>query len=405
MPGDGDDVAGLGEVDAGALQAAEGQHFGDAPGLDQGAVAAQSLDRLVRPHAAGRDAPREHPAQVGIGLQRRGEQAERAVLDDRRRHVLQHQLEQRHQIGARAGRIGRHPALAAGAVEDGEVELLVGGVEAGEQVEDLVQDGVVALVRPVDLVDDDDRPQPLLERLGDHELGLRQRPLGGVHQHDGAVHHVEDALHLAAEIGVARRVDDVDARVVPVDGRALGENGDAALALQIVAVHGLRFHLLVLAEGARLLEQGIDQRGLAVIDVRDDRDVAKVHAGPLGRCGQPPLHRAGRAALAALHQSVPRVSTARARCASRGLRRASCRHQLDPEIGPSGPEPRLRAASVRRRGLAPRPNRLAPGLGCGVLLGVELGQQGVDARLRRGGALLPLTLDPVGRPAHPRWHR
>ena len=33
--GDGDDVAGLGEVDGGALQAAEGQHLGDARRLDQ----------------------------------------------------------------------------------------------------------------------------------------------------------------------------------------------------------------------------------------------------------------------------------------------------------------------------------------------------------------------------------
>ena len=119
--------------------------------------------------------------------------------------------------------------------------------------------------------------RPCFERLGDHELGLRQRPFGGVDQHDGAVDHVEDALHLAAEIGVAGRVDDVDARVLPEDGGALGEDGDAALALQVVAVHGLRLHLLVLAEGAGLLEQRVDQRGLAVIDVGDDRDVAKVH--------------------------------------------------------------------------------------------------------------------------------
>src|SRR5262245_38459850 len=69
----------------------------------------------------------------------------------------------------------------------------------------------------------------------------------------------------------------------PDDGGALGEDGDAALALQVVAVERLRFHLLVLAESARLLEQGIDQRGLAVIDVSDDRDVAKIHSGPLER--------------------------------------------------------------------------------------------------------------------------
>ena len=40
--GDGDDVAGLGHVDGGALQAAEGQHLGHARGLDQRAVAAHA---------------------------------------------------------------------------------------------------------------------------------------------------------------------------------------------------------------------------------------------------------------------------------------------------------------------------------------------------------------------------
>ena len=75
----------------------------------------------------------------------------------------------------------------------------------------------MALVRPVDLVDDDDRLQADLQRLAEHELGLRHRAFGGIDQHDGAVHHVEDALDLAAEIGVAGRVDDVDAGVLPDD--------------------------------------------------------------------------------------------------------------------------------------------------------------------------------------------
>ena len=34
---------------------------------------------------------------------------------------------------------------------------------------------------------------------------------------------------------------------------------------------------LVVAEGAGLLQQAVDQRGLAVVDVGDDGDVAKVH--------------------------------------------------------------------------------------------------------------------------------
>jgi hypothetical protein len=78
-------------------------------------------------------------------------------------------------------------------------------------------------VGTVDLVDDDDRLQPDLERLGDHELGLRQRAFGGVDQHQRAVHHVQDALDLAAEIGVAGGVDDVDAGVLPLHRGGLGQ--------------------------------------------------------------------------------------------------------------------------------------------------------------------------------------
>ena len=133
------------------------------------------------------------------------------------------------------------------------------------------------LVRTVDLVDRHDGAEAALQRLGDDELGLRQRAFGGVHQHHDAIDHVQDALDLAAEIGVARRVDDVDARVLPDDRRALGKNGDAALALQVVGIHRALSNALALAERTGLLEQFVDQRGFAVVDVGDNRDVSELH--------------------------------------------------------------------------------------------------------------------------------
>ena len=136
---------------------------------------------------------------------------------------------------------------------------------------------VGARVGAVDLVDDDDRLQADLQRLDDHEFGLRHRAFGGVDQHQRAVHHVQDALDLAAEIGVAGGVDDVDAGVLPLHRGRLGQNGDAALALQIVGIHRALDLALVVAVGAGLLQQPVDQRGLAVVDVGDDGDVAKVH--------------------------------------------------------------------------------------------------------------------------------
>jgi len=76
---------------------------------------------------------------------------------------------------------------------------------------------------------------------------------------------------------VAGGVDDVDAGVLPLHRGSFGEDGDTALTLQIVGVHRALGDFLVFAEGAGLLEQAVDQGGLAVVDVGDDGDVAEVH--------------------------------------------------------------------------------------------------------------------------------
>ena len=86
----------------------------------------------------------------------------------------------------------------------------------------------------------------------------------------------ERALDFAAEIAVAGRIDDVDLDAVVADAGGLGENGDAALALQVVRVHDALGDFFVGAENAALPEHGVDQRGLAVVDVRDDGDVANL---------------------------------------------------------------------------------------------------------------------------------
>ncbi len=111
-----------------------------------------------------------------------------------------------------------------------------------------------------------------------HELRLRHRAFGGIDQQDDAIDHRQDPLYLAAEIGVAGRVDDVDPRALPLDRGAFGKDRDAALALQIVAVHRALGDGLVVPEGAGLLQQFVDQRGFAMVDMGDDGDIAKIHA-------------------------------------------------------------------------------------------------------------------------------
>jgi hypothetical protein len=178
---------------------------------------------------------------------------------------------------SRSGRACRHPAFLGGAVENRKVELLVRSIERREQVEDLVDHLGGAGVRPVDLVDHHDRLEADLERLGDHELGLRQRALSGIDQDERAIDHVEDTLDLAAEVGMARGIHNIDPCALPDQGRAFSENRDAALALKIVGIERALRHPLVFPEGARLLQQPVNQSGLAMVDMGNDRNVAKGH--------------------------------------------------------------------------------------------------------------------------------
>ena len=159
-------------------------------------------------------------------------------------------------------------------VEDREIELLFLGVEIDEQIVDFVQHFLRTRVGAVDLVDHHDRRQLGFERLAQNVAGLRQRAFAGVDQQHDAVDHLERAFDFAAEIAVAGRVDDVDLDVVIEDGGVLGQNRDAALALQIVGVHDALDEVLVGAKSAALPEHGVNQRGLAVVDVGDDGDIA-----------------------------------------------------------------------------------------------------------------------------------
>ena len=180
---------------------------------------------------------------------------------------------------------GRATGLGAG-VDDGELDLLLGGVEVEEELVGLVDDLADPRVGTVDLVDDEHDREVLLQGLAQHEAGLRERALGRVDEEDDAVDHLEAALDLAAEVRVTGGVDDVERHAalgrrwphVP-DGGVLREDRDALLALEVHRVHDAVVDVLVGSEGPRLPQHGVDERRLPVVDVGDDGDVAQVFSG------------------------------------------------------------------------------------------------------------------------------
>ena len=129
----------------------------------------------------------------------------------------------------------------------------------------------------VDLVQHRDDLEVGVERQVEVGERLRLDALRGVHQQDGALAGGEAPRHLVAEVDVAGGVDQVEdvvlALVFPGQPDGLALDRDAALALDVHPVQVLGAHLPPLDDAGQL-QHAVGQRGLAVIDVRDDAEVA-----------------------------------------------------------------------------------------------------------------------------------
>jgi hypothetical protein len=73
---------------------------------------------------------------------------------------------------------------------------------------------------------------------------------------------------------MTRRINDIDTPLFPVDRRVLGQNRYTALTLEVIRVHDALGRSSTLVEGAGLLQKSIHKRGFAVINMRDNRDIA-----------------------------------------------------------------------------------------------------------------------------------
>jgi hypothetical protein len=158
----------------------------------------------------------------------------------------------------------------------------------GEPVGDLVDDAGGVGSHPVDLVDEQQRRdvQALERPEQDPRLGLDT--LDGRHHEDGPVEHAQHPVDLGDEVGVARRVDQVDRDAADHEGDHRRADGDAPAALQVERV-GLRVAVIDaahLADDPGGEEEPLGQAGLAGVNMRQDSQVERVHGA---RC--PPSRR------------------------------------------------------------------------------------------------------------------
>ena len=166
-------------------------------------------------------------------------------------------------------------------VEHRKIQLVFGGFQVDEKIVDFVEDFRSARIAAIDFVEHNNGQKMSVERLLQYVARLRQWAFARVHQQQDAIDHFQRALDFSAEITVAGRVDDIDLRVLIEERRVFRQDGDAALAFQVVGVHHSLHHHLVVAEYATLMEHGVHQGGFTVVDVGDDGDVANLRHGIL----------------------------------------------------------------------------------------------------------------------------
>ena len=128
----------------------------------------------------------------------------------------------------------------------------------------------------VHLVDEADARHAVFVGLAPDRLGLRLHARHRIEHRDRAVKDAKRALDLDGEIDVARRVNDVDAVVVPEAGRRGRGDGDAALLLLLHPIHGRGavMHFADFMRPAGVIKNALSRRRLAGIDVSHDADIA-----------------------------------------------------------------------------------------------------------------------------------
>src|SRR6185436_9573106 len=232
-----DDVTRMGFLDLDALQAFEVIDHRDFAFADA-AITVQTASRLGDFHLAGQDFSEGDAAQV-IAVVEVGDQDLETVSSAGawRRDVFHDGVEERFHGAAEVVEFEFRVTGLGAAVDEWEIQLLVGRIKGHEQLKNLIEYTLGIGVLAIDFVDDHDGLGARLQGLAQHKPSLRLRTLRRVHHQKHAINHIHDAFDLAPEVRVTGRIHNVHMEVLIFEGGILGANGDALLTLEVHGIH------------------------------------------------------------------------------------------------------------------------------------------------------------------------
>ena len=244
--------------------------------LHLAAVAFHQGDGLARLQGAAVQPAHSYAAQIRAVVEARNHHLGVACLHLRLRYVRYDEV---HQVGDVVGRglpVFAHPPLLGTAIGGGELQLVVVSTEVEHQVEHSLLRPLGVAVGLVHLVHHHYGLQSQLYSLLEHKTRLGHGAFKGIHHQQHPVGHIQHTLHLAAEVAVTRRVDNVDLVAFIPHRHILRKNRNAAFAFQIVVVENKIARLLVVAEELRLMEHTVHEGGLAVVHMGYNCNVANL---------------------------------------------------------------------------------------------------------------------------------
>ena len=169
-------------------------------------------------------------------------------------------------------------ASHAATKEVGEITLVVVGTEFEEKIQNLVDSDFGIDPGPVNFVNENNGAQTLFQSLLQNEAGLGHGAFVGIHNQKTAIHHAEHPLDFPTEVGVARGINNIDSNPVVINGGILRKNGNSAFALEIIGIEHTSGDSFPFTKDARLVQEGINQGGFAVVNVGNDRNIANRRA-------------------------------------------------------------------------------------------------------------------------------
>ena len=114
------------------------------------------------------------------------------------------------------------------------------------------------------------------ECLAEYEFRLWHRAFCCIGKQYHPICHIQNALNLSAKIRVARRINNINTRVLPGDGCWLGENGNAAFFFQVAGVHDAFIDRLVISEQAGLFHNRVNECGFAMVNMGNNGNIAQI---------------------------------------------------------------------------------------------------------------------------------